>query len=114
MGLQKSIIKSGIPLSYHCISNISSLTNISNIIEVSSYIDKEAKRLAQRNRVTPLENFDVFINTTFYNIAYDPDMNITKAYNYLKTLPEFEGAEDDNEEVYLNVMEEFAANANTE
>lgn len=114
MGLQKSIIKSGIPLSYHCINNISSLTNVSNIIEVSSYIDKEARRLAQRNRITPSEDFDVFINTTFYNIAYDPDMNIVKAYNYLKTLPEFEGAEDDDEEVYLNTIKESEENTDSE
>ena len=35
-----------------------------------------------------------YYNAEYLNAPYDSEMTITKAYVYLKTLSEFEGAED--------------------
>ena len=35
-----------------------------------------------------------YYNAEYLNAPYDGEMTIAKAYAYLKTLPEFEGAED--------------------
>lgn len=35
-----------------------------------------------------------YVDAQYINIDYDGDMTIPKAYEWLKTLPEFEGAED--------------------
>ena len=40
------------------------------------------------------ESMKVFIESTYLNADYDPSMTIESAYEYLKTLPTFQGAED--------------------
>ena len=114
MGLQKEkMTKIGIPVNYHHINSITSLTHACVIIEVCSYINKAAYQEQIMKRQTD-EEYYVYEQTTHYRAEYDPDMNIVKAYNYLKTLPEFEGAEDDDEEVYLNTIKELEENTNFE
>ena len=34
------------------------------------------------------------VNTQYLNCDYDGEMTIQKAYEYLKTIPQYEGAED--------------------
>lgn len=94
MGLSKFIKQpNGITLGYHRIVSIRIYTNIQNTIEIESYISynmriKEIDSL--KNGITN----DIYKIGNLITIPYDQNMTITTAYKYLKTLPEFENAED--------------------
>ena len=103
MALLKPIIQNnGIVLSYHRVTTLTIHTNNQNIIEITSYINQEEREkekmnleLLKNNSQIEEDKFhNVYINTLFYNIDYNEDMSIKSAYEYLKTLPEFENAED--------------------
>ena len=38
---------------------------------------------------------NVFIETDYINVSYDEDLNVSSAYQYLKTTEKYAGAEDD-------------------
>ena len=104
MGLSKEITASnGIPLNYHRITSITIITNVQNIVEVSSYTSQE-KREEERAMIEALAagdneaSCDVYIDTDYINMRYDPDMNITSAYNAVKELDRYRGADDVFEE----------------
>lgn len=105
----------GVPLTYHRVTNINVFTNQNNVIFVLSYISEEerlkeieslekAKKYNERleNNIGD-PNFDpgepviyqaAFSEEQVFATPYDQYMTIDSAYEYLKTLPEFEGAED--------------------
>lgn len=97
MALKKKIVlENGITVNYHRIISLNKITNQTNIIEVASYTS-EKKRLEEKEYYESEEEaktMDVFINTTYINKEYDENETITEAYNYLKTLEQFAGAED--------------------
>ena len=97
MALKKKIIlDNGITVNYHRIVSLNKITNKANIIEVASYTS-EKKRLEEKEYYESPEeakSMDVYINTTFINKEYNENETITEAYNYLKTLEQFAGAED--------------------
>lgn len=98
MAISKDIVlPNGVVINYHRIMSIQFITNSSNIINVSGYISKE-KREEERSAIANAEPMDVYIDGKFIESPYDPYMNIIEAYEYLKTLPEYEGAEDILEE----------------
>ena len=91
MAIKKDIeLNNGITLSYHRVVRIESIINYSSMIEVQSYMDK-IRRLREKANPTDV---DEYIEAKYYNIPYDPELNVVKAYEYIKSLPEFEGAED--------------------
>ena len=63
-------------------------TNRQNSIAVLSYVDDESRQSEQAAEMQP------YHKSITYETAYDPNMTIESAYDYLKTLPEFEGATD--------------------
>ena len=88
--------ENGVLLNYHRIVTVQQVINNQTTIEVGSYVSanerkKEAKAIANG------ESMNVYIDTTFYNLPYDSEMNIDKAYEWLKTQPGWEDAVDDNE-----------------
>lgn len=84
MALYKSIKQNdGVTTSYHRILFIQQMINHHNSIAVVSYVDAETRELTQP-----------YQKSTTYELGYDPYMTIESAYGYLKTLPQFEGAED--------------------
>lgn len=90
MALKKSITQiDGVTTSYHRIMFLQQTINRHNSIAVLSYVDKEAREAEKHNILT--QPYKV---STTYETAYDEGMTIEKAYEYLKTRPEFEGAED--------------------
>lgn len=96
MALKKEItLDNGIVLNYHRVVSVNNITNIQSTIEVASYINEE-----QRNKEKEWYesedkgDMNVFIDSKFYIKEYDKDLNVDNAYEYLKTLEEFEGAED--------------------
>lgn len=113
MALLKPMTASnGVPLSYFRISNLHIFTNGHNAIHLNCYISQEerererayveyrrdlASKMAEANRYIPEEDdkyVRVYCEGMYFEHPYDQDMTIESAYEYLKTLPEFEGAED--------------------
>lgn len=105
MGLKKHVtLSNGVQLNYHRIAVMTQHVNVATILEVQGYTSK-AKRLEEKAALAANQEAgevvvecNVYVEGTFYNIPYDADMTIPGAYGYLKTLPEFEGAEDVIEE----------------
>ena len=93
MALKKKIeLDNGVIVNYHRIVSINKITNIQNIIEVASYTNKE-KRNEEKEAIENALEMNVFINTQYINIEYNENSVIEEAYEYLKTLKQFEGAE---------------------
>lgn len=100
MALNKKIeLTSGIVTNYHRIASMNIITNQQNIIEVDSYTSKEKREvektaLEQSQEKRETVPFNVFIDATYITCPYNQTMTIKSAYDYLKTLPEYEGAKD--------------------
>lgn len=88
MGLAKTIRIDGIPMGYHRIRFLTVDVNQLNTIDILSYLSKE-----ERDREDDLEDPPYKVQWAV-ETAYNPEMSVTSAYEYLKTLPKFEGAED--------------------
>ena len=94
MALYKEItLGNGVTVNYHRVVSVNIITNIQNIIEVASYTSKE-KREEEKAAIETGGDSNVFIETTYLNADYDQTMSIVSAYDYLKTLPEYEDATD--------------------
>lgn len=89
MALYKEIRQAdGVRTSYHRIMFLQQTVNRQNSIAVLSYTDEEARKFEQDGEYRP------YRQSITYEVDYDPTMTIEKAYEYLKTLEEFSGAED--------------------
>ena len=77
----------GITTSYHRVLFVQITTNRQNSIAVLSYVNEKARANISTGDFRP------YTRSTTYETDYDPYMTIETAYDYLKTLPEFEGAE---------------------
>ena len=78
----------GVTTNYHRILYVQMTTKRQNSIAVLSYVDSEARESEKAAIIQP------YSKSITYETEYDPNMTIESAYGYLKTLPEFEGAED--------------------
>lgn len=84
MALKKDIKQAnGITTTYHRISFIDSFVNDHTSIGVWSFVDAESSHQQ-----------DAYRRAITYEKDYQENMTVEQAYDYLKTLPEFEGAED--------------------
>lgn len=89
MALKKAIRQpDGVTTNYHRIAFIQITTNQQNSIAVFSYVDEDSRR----SNADP-ESRPYCVSTT-YETGYSPNMTVELAYEFLKTLPEFEGATD--------------------
>lgn len=94
MALEKELIlPNGIGMGYHRVAAMHVYVNVQNDIEVQSYISKE-KREEEQAAIPEGLAHDVYVTSKIYTIPYDPDMSVMKAYDYLKGLEEFSGADD--------------------
>lgn len=86
MALQKEIMqKNGVSTNYHRILFVHSTINYNISIAVLSYLNEESRRS---------DNSEKFVVSVTYEVPYQENMTVEQAYEYLKTLPEFEGAVD--------------------
>ena len=89
MALYKAIRQQdGVTTHYHRILYVQITTNRQNSIAVLSYVDGEARQ--EEKAAVQAQPYSKSIT---YETDYDPNMTIESAYGYLKTLPEFAGAE---------------------
>ena len=90
MALYKSIRQSdGVTTNYHRILFLHTTVNRQNSIGVLSYVDADARTSEKESIIE-----QPYVQSITYETAYDEAMTIEKAYEYLKTRPEFEGATD--------------------
>lgn len=90
MALYKEITQDdGVVTKYHRILQLIHTINSHNSISVISYVD-ETLRLNEKDGSIA----QPYKRAITYEMAYDESMTVETAYDYLKTLPEFEGAED--------------------
>lgn len=112
MALQKEIeLDNAIILNYHRITSLNKITNISNNIEVNSYISESQRekeksyqevqrKSANEEELTEEEKellekgINVLVQADFINIPYDENMSIESAYEYLKTTEKYKDAID--------------------
>lgn len=88
MALLKQITQNDrVVTSYHRILLIQSVVNSHTSISVLSYVDQNSRN------IEPTES-RVYKSCITYEMEYVENMTIEDAYAYLKSLPEFEGAED--------------------
>jgi hypothetical protein len=88
MALLKQVTQNDrVVTSYHRILLIQSVVNSHTSISVLSYVDQDSRN------IEPTES-RVYKSCITYEMEYVENMTIEDAYAYLKTLPEFEGAED--------------------
>lgn len=91
MALCKEIKQSdGVLTNYHRVLSIVQEINDYTAIAVVSYVDEESRR----NDVVADGDNRPYRNAVTYQMAYDENMTVKTAYDYLKTLPQYEGAED--------------------
>lgn len=90
MALKKEIKQpDGVVTNYHRILFLQQTVNRQNSIAVLSYVDEEAREAEINNTIA--QPYKV---SQTYETKYSEEMTIETAYEFLKTLPEFEGAED--------------------
>lgn len=95
MGIIKDeTLPNGMPISYFRIVSLTTVVNQQSIIEVAGYVSQEAREEEQEAIVDPDKGCDVYIDTRFIVVDYDPEMSVNKAYELLKGMEEYEGAED--------------------
>lgn len=89
MALKKSIRQEdGVTTEYHRVLFVQITPNRQNSVAVLSYVDGEARDSEKGSEYQP------YNRSVTYETGYDPEMTVEGAYNYLKTLPQFDGAED--------------------
>lgn len=90
MALYKKIRQDdGVTTNYHRILFLNLFTNHHNSIAVVSYVD-DAAREDEKGAIIA----QPYQKSVTYELPYDESMTIETAYEYLKTLPQFEGATD--------------------
>lgn len=90
MALYKEIRQDdGVTTKYHRILFLTQTVNRQNSVAVISYVDAESRTQEQKSILA-----QPYQKSVTYETAYDENMTIEAAYEYLKTLPQFEGAED--------------------
>lgn len=101
MAIKKPIVASnGITTEYHRIAMLKIDTNQQNTILIHSYLSESGRQIEKdyeaglyRDLEEGMMNWP-YVDARYVSFNYDSEMTIPAAYEYLKTLPEFEGAED--------------------
>ena len=89
MALYKEIRQSdGVTTKYHRVLYVMQTVNRQTSIAVTSYVDEES-----RNDEKSATGSQTYQKSITYEMDYNPTLTIEKAYDWLKTLPAFEGAE---------------------
>jgi hypothetical protein len=101
MALKKTVTaKNGIVTEYHRIAMISVEVNQQNTILLYSYLSEDGRQVEKDYAAGKYNDMDSglvpfpYYDAQYLHPDYDGIMTVEKAYEYLKSLPEFEGAED--------------------
>ena len=90
----------GIVTEYHRVAMVKIDTNQQNTILVQSYLSEAGRQIEKDYAAGLYDDLEEgmmkfpYVDAEYISLDYDGFMSIEKAYDYLKTLPKFEGAED--------------------
>ena len=95
MALVKEIeLDSGVPVRYHRVVSVNTITNVQDTLEVASYTS-QAKREEELAALAAGEPMSVFISTRYISAPYGSCPTVTRAYEWLKAnVEDFADAED--------------------
>lgn len=100
MAIKKQVTAAnGVVTEYHRIAMVKIDTNQQNTILVESYLSEAGRQVEKDYAAGLYKDVDEgmmqwpYVDAQYLNCEYDGEMTITKAYEWLKNLPEFEGAE---------------------
>lgn len=101
MAIKKQVTCSnGVITEYHRVAMLRIDTNQQNMILVHSYLSEGGRQIEKNYAAGKYDDMEEglmvwpYVDARYINVEYDGEMTIPKAYEWLKTLPEFEGAED--------------------
>lgn len=101
MALKKTLIAdNGIATEYHRIALLTVDVHNQNTILVHSYLSADGRQIEKDYAAGLYRDADAgmmkfpYVNAQYLHTTYDDSMNLKTAYEYLKTLPQFEGATD--------------------
>ncbi len=101
MAIKKPVTEhNGVVTEYHRIALLSIDVHNQNSILVHSYLSADGRQVEKDYAAGKYNNVEAgmmnfpYVQATYISATYDESMTITKAYEYLKTLPKFAGAED--------------------
>ena len=87
-------LPNGINLSYYRIVSLTTVVGVQAIIELAGYTSQATREEEQAATIDPETGCNVYIDTQYITVDYDPDFSVNKAYALLKVMPEWEDAED--------------------
>lgn len=96
----QTIADNGITTEYHRVALVSIDVNQQNTILVHSYLSESGRQIEKDYAAGLYNDLDEgmmkfpYVSVEYIHTEYNPEMTVSKAYDYLKTLPQFEGAED--------------------
>lgn len=101
MAIKKQVTAdNGIVTNYHRIALISVDVNNQNTILLYSYLSEDGRQIEKDYAAGLYNNIKAgmmkfpYVSAEYINTVYDENMTVKKAYEYIKTLPRFEGAID--------------------
>lgn len=101
MAIKKEVTAdNGIITEYHRIALMSIDVNQQNTILVNSYLSEDGRQIEKDYAAGLYDDLEEgmmkfpYVSAQYINCDYDENMTISRAYEYLKTLPQFIGAED--------------------
>lgn len=101
MAIKKNVTASnGIVTEYHRIAMIKIDTNQQNTILIHSYLSEAGRQIEKDYTAGVYDDLEEgmmtwpYVSAQYIRCEYDGEMTVTKAYEHLKTLPEFEGSID--------------------
>ena len=97
MAIKKRIRKdNGLELEYHRIAMLKIDTNQQITLLLHSYLNEEGRNYEKAYARGDIEGAPLmpYVNAEYLTFDYDEAMNIKKAYEVLKGLPQFDGAVD--------------------
>lgn len=101
MAIKKKVtLPNGVITEYHRIAMIKIDINQQNTILIHSYLSEAGRQIEKdyaagkyRDLEEGMMNWP-YVDAQYLNCDYDGEMSISKAYEWLKTQPQFVGAED--------------------
>ena len=101
MAIKMQVIEdNGIVTEYHRIALLTIDVNQQNTILVHSYLSADGRQIEKdyaaglyRDVEAGMMRFP-YVSAEYIHANYDPDMTISAAYSYIKTLDKFKGAQD--------------------
>lgn len=101
MAIKKQVTAdNGIVTEYHRVALMSIDVNQQNVILIHSYLNADGRQIEKDYAAGLYNDLEEgmmkfpYVDARYICADYNPDMTVSAAYDYIKTLPEFEGAED--------------------